>query len=101
MIKLENRSQIRVSFQDDLRESSVILHDPTVLNGYLEGEMINISNDGFCVSIASPLKRLIVVKVMIPLFEGFPRIPTMAEVRWIKPFSNGENIYSVGMRFIF
>jgi Tfp pilus assembly protein PilZ len=101
VIRLENRSQSRISLQDSLNGDSIILHDSSVMNAYLSGEIINISKGGFCISTASPLKRLDVVKVMIPLFDGLPRIPTMAEVRWVKPYGNDENTYNVGMRFIF
>ena len=101
MIQVEKRSQSRFSFDGKQDMGSVQVNIPSGTADDVEAEIFNISNGGCCLRVSRLLENLDIIKIMIPLSNNLPRIPTLGEVRWVRPDTSSNEGYTVGMRFIF
>lgn len=104
MIKDERRTYTRLPLTKEEKVEALYLYEQYSKKG-MEADIINMSNGGFCISIAKSLvskqlNRLDVIKVVIPVSKGLPGIPTLGEVRWVTSKDNGVEKYIIGIRFV-
>ena len=97
----EKRDEPRFALMDEKALKSVKICDPLQPDRYMEGEILNISDGGFCLEVAWPFNKLSILKVSIPLSnDHLSKVPTLGEVRWFNSYMNGCKGYTVGLRFI-
>lgn len=71
---------------------------PSEEGGGLHGEIRNISNGGFCLTLERPCEISSVLRCEI-LLPGFPvAIPTLARIRWMQETPEGS--YLAGVQFL-
>ena len=59
----------------------------------------NVGGKGCCLTLDRPLRKFQIIKMDFPLFPVSLSIPTLAEVRWVRP-EPGLNQYRVGIRYL-
>ena len=59
----------------------------------------NISPQGFCLTLDHPLQPYQIIRVNFPVHRPDMSIPTLGEVRWVRPIPE-QNQYRVGVRFL-
>jgi hypothetical protein len=103
----ERRRDIRVDFSGMLLFQMTVSADqlPPPNEGTIQGKeqsfasIKNVGGKGCCISLDRPLKKFQIIKMDFPLFKVSVSVPTLAEVRWVRP-EPGFNRYSVGIRYL-
>jgi hypothetical protein len=74
---------------------------PEASPGNGTGMTSNISNGGLCLLLDWVPQERTVFRVEMPVRDGSTNIPTIAEVRWVRPIPLGlTGVCAVGMKFL-
>ena len=103
----ERRRDIRIDFSGMLFFQMTVAADhlppPNDGNNHRKEQssasIKNVGGKGCCLTLDRPLAKFQIIKMDFPLFKVSISIPTLAEVRWVRP-EPGLNRYSVGMRYL-
>lgn len=75
-------------------------NDGTIQKGERSSASIkNVGGRGCCLTLNRPLRKNQIIKMDFPLFQLSISVPTLAEVRWVRPESR-LNQYTIGMRYL-
>jgi len=107
LIEVERRQGVRVDFSKRLFFQVAV---PT--NHWLppndgdfqgreqpSGQIQNVGNQGCCLIIDRPLEKFLIIKLAFPLSRESVSVPTLAEVRWVRPELEPDQ-YKVGVRYL-
>ncbi len=95
----EHRAHTRIDFTGDVTyEASLFSGDEeTVMLKTGEGSAVNVSERGLCLVTKDNMKEGQILKVNLPMPHIPVQAPTLAMVRWVRPYNDG---YKVGMMFM-
>ena len=63
------------------------------------GLVKNISNGGFCLVASRAPKESVLLQGLLKLAHMPAHIPTLAQVRWIRPPARGR-LYTIGLQYV-
>jgi len=101
LVEEDRRQEIRIDFCERLYFQTTVSPN----DGHPQrkerpsGQIQNVGRRGCCLILDQPLEKFRIIKLAFPLPQASLSIPTLGEVRWVKPELEQDQ-YKVGVRYL-